>query len=67
MPIIFSIVELGEMLNISSEELEINLKKPVNLADYVKRDFYYEIAKFSKHAFFQKRKKIGGKFPDRNS
>lgn len=60
-PIIFSIVELGEMLNILWEGLKIKLNKVASLDVYVRKDFYYGIARLSEHAFLQKRKNIGGK------
>lgn len=66
--ITFSTVELGFFLNIPSEGLEIMMNKPVALQGYVKKDFYYRIARLIEHAFFQKWKKmVGGKLPDINS
>lgn len=56
-PINFSIVGLGEILDILSKVLEIKMNKFVSLQGCVKKDFYYGIGRLTEHEFFQKRKK----------
>lgn len=51
-PIAFFAVELSENLNIPSKGLEIMMNKHVAMQGYVKKDFYYGIARLSEHAFF---------------
>lgn len=60
-PINFSIVELGQIL-------DIKMNKFVSLQGYVKKYLYYEIGRLIEHEFFQKRKKVfGGKILNKNS
>ncbi|KAI5412308.1 hypothetical protein KIW84_057109 [Lathyrus oleraceus] len=67
-PINFSAVELGHILDIPSEGLEIMMNKSVAYPEYVKKDSYYGISRLSEHEFFHKRKKmLGGKIPVKNS
>ena len=62
-----SVKLFGEILGIPSEGVGMRLNVASTLVGYNKREFYYGIARIPEHEFIQKRQRIVGGPPERNS
>ena len=66
-PIELTVQNFGEALGIPHDGACIKLLSNANLPGYNKRDFYYGIARIPERDFIQKRQRLIGGTPERNS